>query len=263
MRARRYANLIFNHLTWATLPLLLFFGGALPAFIDLDYSLSSTSAFLGSLSASILTITLLNTLLLVQVDYRICPETTRVAVVAKALGGAAAVHVPGGGPRAQRDPRARGADPAHVRRVPRVPRDREGVAGGSAPEDVAVHLDGHRRGTLPGEGLGPRTCRVARRRSCSAGSSSSRLIAAAIAAVSPSRTTSAAPPLTSAIDELSKTTAGVPQAIASSGGRPKPSYADVKTNASAPVYSATRSSLVTCPMTRACCAMSGAMRAPR
>ena len=48
MRARRYSNLIFNHLTWATLPLLLFFGGALPAFIDLDYSLSSTSALLGS-----------------------------------------------------------------------------------------------------------------------------------------------------------------------------------------------------------------------
>ena len=74
LRARRYSNLIFNHLTWATLPLLLFFGGALPAFIDLDYSLSSTSTLLGSLSASILTITLLNTLLLVQVDYQICPK---------------------------------------------------------------------------------------------------------------------------------------------------------------------------------------------
>ena len=95
LRARRYANLIFNHLTWATLPLLLFFGGALPAFIDLDYSLSSTSALLGSLSASILTITLLNTLLLVQVDYRICSKAQRVAVVAQALGGVAAVHVPG------------------------------------------------------------------------------------------------------------------------------------------------------------------------
>ncbi len=74
LRARRFSNLIFNHLTWATLPILLFFGGALPAFIDLDYSLSTTSTFLGSLSASILTITLLNTLLLVQVDYRICPK---------------------------------------------------------------------------------------------------------------------------------------------------------------------------------------------
>ena len=95
LRARRYSNLIFNHLTWATLPLLLFFGGALPAFIDLDYSLSSTSALLGSLSASILTITLLNTLLLVQVDYRICPKPKRVAVVAQAVGGAAAVHVSG------------------------------------------------------------------------------------------------------------------------------------------------------------------------
>jgi cellulose synthase/poly-beta-1,6-N-acetylglucosamine synthase-like glycosyltransferase len=74
MRARRYMNLLFNHLTWATLPLLLFFGGTLPAFIDLDYSLSSTAAFLGSISASILTITLLNTVLLVQVDHRIAPK---------------------------------------------------------------------------------------------------------------------------------------------------------------------------------------------
>jgi cellulose synthase/poly-beta-1,6-N-acetylglucosamine synthase-like glycosyltransferase len=74
MRARRYSGLIFNHLTWATLPLLLFFGGALPALIDLDYSLSSTATLLGSASASILTITLLNTLLLVQVDHRICPK---------------------------------------------------------------------------------------------------------------------------------------------------------------------------------------------
>jgi len=73
-RARRYMNLMFNHLTWTTLPLLLFFGGTLPAFIDLDYSLSSTAALLGSVSASILTITLLNTLLLVQVDRRMCPK---------------------------------------------------------------------------------------------------------------------------------------------------------------------------------------------
>ena len=76
MRARRYSSLIFNHLTWATLPLLLFFGGALPAFIDLDYSLTSTATLLGTASASILTITLLNTLLLVQVDHRICPKPT-------------------------------------------------------------------------------------------------------------------------------------------------------------------------------------------
>ena len=65
------------------------------------------------------------------------------------------------------------------------------------------------------------------------GSSSRRLIAAAIEIASPSGTTHAAPPLTSRSDELSKTTAGVPQAIASSGGNPKPSYADVKTNTSA------------------------------
>jgi len=74
LRARRYMNLIFNHLTWSTLPLLLFFGGALPAFIDLDYSLSTAASVIGYLTAGILTVTLLNTVLLIQVDRRMCPK---------------------------------------------------------------------------------------------------------------------------------------------------------------------------------------------
>ncbi len=74
LRARRYSSLIFNHLTWSTLPLLLFFGGALPAFIDLDYSLSTAAELIGYLTAGILTVTLLNTLLLIQVDRRMCPK---------------------------------------------------------------------------------------------------------------------------------------------------------------------------------------------
>jgi hypothetical protein len=74
LRARRFAGLIFNHLTWATLPLLLFFGGALPAFIDLDYSLSTAATVIGWTTAAILTMALLNTLLLIQVDRRICPK---------------------------------------------------------------------------------------------------------------------------------------------------------------------------------------------
>jgi len=74
LRARRFSLLIFNHVTWATLPLLLFFGGALPAFIDLDYSLSTAATVIGYTTAGILTITLLNTLLLIQVDRRLSPK---------------------------------------------------------------------------------------------------------------------------------------------------------------------------------------------
>jgi len=74
LRARRYMNLIFNHLTWATLPLLLFFGGALPTFVDLDYSLSTASTVIGWLIVGILTMALLNTVLLIQVDHRVCPK---------------------------------------------------------------------------------------------------------------------------------------------------------------------------------------------
>lgn len=74
LRARRYMHLVFNHLTWTTLPMLLLFGGALPAFIDLDYSLSTAATVIGYTTAGILTLTLLNTLLLIQVDRSMCPK---------------------------------------------------------------------------------------------------------------------------------------------------------------------------------------------
>ena len=74
LRARRYMNLVFNHLTWTTLPMLLFFGGALPAMIDLDYSLSTEAAIIGWATAGILTFTLFNTLVLIKVDSSMCPK---------------------------------------------------------------------------------------------------------------------------------------------------------------------------------------------
>ena len=74
LRLRRYMNLVFNHLTWTTLPMLLFFGGALPAMIDLDYSLSTEAAVIGWGTAGILTFTLLNTVRLIQVDAAMCPK---------------------------------------------------------------------------------------------------------------------------------------------------------------------------------------------
>ena len=74
LRRQRYMNLVFNHLTWTTLPILLFLGGSLPATIDLDYSLSLPAVILGWMSAAILTISLLNTLSLIVVDHRVCPK---------------------------------------------------------------------------------------------------------------------------------------------------------------------------------------------
>ena len=74
LRARRYMNLVFNHLTWTTLPMLLFFGGALPATIDLDYSLSTEATVISGLTAGILTMTLFNTFVLINVDRSMCPK---------------------------------------------------------------------------------------------------------------------------------------------------------------------------------------------
>lgn len=74
VRFRRYRNLVFNHLTWTTLPVLLFFGGALPALIDLDYSLSTAASVIGWATAAILTFTFFNTFVLIRVDATMCPK---------------------------------------------------------------------------------------------------------------------------------------------------------------------------------------------
>jgi cellulose synthase/poly-beta-1,6-N-acetylglucosamine synthase-like glycosyltransferase len=74
LRAHRYMNLVFNHLTWTTLPVLLFFGGSLPAIIDLDYALSSAATVIGWTTATVLTFTLFNTITLIRVDRRMCPR---------------------------------------------------------------------------------------------------------------------------------------------------------------------------------------------
>lgn len=74
LRARRFSSLVFNHLTWTTLPVLLFFGGLLPAFIDLDYSLSTAAQWIGYATAGILTLTLANTLVLIHTDRQMCPK---------------------------------------------------------------------------------------------------------------------------------------------------------------------------------------------
>jgi hypothetical protein len=74
LRIRRFRHLLFNHLAWATLPLLIFLGGWLPALVDLDYSLSPTAAVLGVMTTAILTFALVNTLVLIVVDRAMCPK---------------------------------------------------------------------------------------------------------------------------------------------------------------------------------------------
>jgi len=74
LRLRRYFVLVANHLTWTTLPVLLFLGGSLPALIDLDYSLSTVATVIGWATFSILTLTLLNTVVLITVDWAMCEK---------------------------------------------------------------------------------------------------------------------------------------------------------------------------------------------
>ena len=74
LRSQRYRYLVFNHLTWTTLPVLLFLGGSLPAIVDLDYALSTAAAVIGWTTAGVLTLTLLNTVVLIQVDRRMCAK---------------------------------------------------------------------------------------------------------------------------------------------------------------------------------------------
>ncbi len=74
LRLRRFRYLLFNHLSWATVPLLLLFGGALPTMVDLDYSLSLFATVIDWTTFGILTLTFLNTLALIQVDHVMCPK---------------------------------------------------------------------------------------------------------------------------------------------------------------------------------------------
>lgn len=69
--------------------------------------------------------------------------------------------------------------------------------------------------------------------------------ARANSAVSRMSTSTPASPTTSGSDELLPVMTGAPQAIASSGGMPKPSNNDGNTNALHPEYSAGKSSVGT------------------
>ncbi len=77
LRMRRFGYMAFNHLSWATLPILLIFGLSVPQLIDLDYSLSTRAQLLGFISAGLLTVTLSNILALVLVELVMNPPRPR------------------------------------------------------------------------------------------------------------------------------------------------------------------------------------------
>jgi len=77
LRARRYGYMIFNHLTWTTLPLLLLFGAALPRLLQEDWNLTNAADRLGLYAFIIINIAFLNIAALILVERRINPPMPR------------------------------------------------------------------------------------------------------------------------------------------------------------------------------------------
>jgi len=77
LRARRYGYMIFNHLTWTTLPVLLLFGAALPRLLQEDWNLTNAADRLGLYAFIIINIAFLNIAALILVERRINPPMPR------------------------------------------------------------------------------------------------------------------------------------------------------------------------------------------
>ncbi len=74
LRLRRFRMLIFNHLSWATVPMLILIAGTMPSLFNYDYGLSNMGAILETSASIILEITLLNILAVAVLDNRIQPR---------------------------------------------------------------------------------------------------------------------------------------------------------------------------------------------
>ena len=74
VRLQRFRMLIFNHLSWATVPLLILVAGSLPSIFNYDYGLSNTGAILETAASLILQVTLLNILAVAILDNRMQPR---------------------------------------------------------------------------------------------------------------------------------------------------------------------------------------------
>jgi cellulose synthase/poly-beta-1,6-N-acetylglucosamine synthase-like glycosyltransferase len=77
LRARRYGYMVFNHLTWTTLPVLLLFGAALPRLLQFDWNLTLQAEQLGGYAFILINIAFLNIAALILVERRINPPMPR------------------------------------------------------------------------------------------------------------------------------------------------------------------------------------------
>ena len=77
LRARRYGYMVFNHLTWTTLPVLLLFGAALPRLLQEDWNLTPAADQLAFYAFILINIAFLNIAALFLVERRINPPMPR------------------------------------------------------------------------------------------------------------------------------------------------------------------------------------------
>ncbi len=74
LRAQRFKMLVFNHLSWATVPLLILIAGSLPSIFNYDYGLSNMGATLETVASLLLETALLNILAVAVLDNRMQPR---------------------------------------------------------------------------------------------------------------------------------------------------------------------------------------------
>jgi cellulose synthase/poly-beta-1,6-N-acetylglucosamine synthase-like glycosyltransferase len=74
LRMERFRMLVFNHLSWATVPMLILISGTLPSLFNYDYALSNMGAILETTASIILTTTLLNIVAVAVLDNRLQPR---------------------------------------------------------------------------------------------------------------------------------------------------------------------------------------------
>jgi len=74
VRLERFKMLVFNHLSWATVPMLILISGTLPSLFNYDYALSNMGAILETTASIILETTLLNIIAVAVLDNRIQPR---------------------------------------------------------------------------------------------------------------------------------------------------------------------------------------------
>jgi cellulose synthase/poly-beta-1,6-N-acetylglucosamine synthase-like glycosyltransferase len=73
LRVRRYGYMIFNHLTWTTMPVLLLFGAAIPRLLSLDWNLTIWADTLAFYAFVLINIAFFNIAALIAVESRLNP----------------------------------------------------------------------------------------------------------------------------------------------------------------------------------------------